>query len=517
MQNLSIGIQTLSELRAMNCIYVDKTEQVHQLVTTGKYYFFARPRRFGKSLLISTLKSLFLGKKELFEGLWIEDKWDWSKTNPVIHLSFDNMSYGALGLEAALKLALKDCAKAYKIRLTDTNLKDTFKELIQKLSKKHGKVALLIDEYDKPIIDYLEDSLLEIAKTNRLIMRDFYSIIKSSDEHLQMVFITGITKFAQVSIFSHLNNLDDISFSEKYATITGYTHSELKQYFPDYLVTIAKKMDISHEMLLENMAIWYNGYSWDGIHRVYNPFGTLKFLRDQVFQNYWFSTGSPNFLIAQMRKQIYFNVENSYADNVLLEKFDIENLELVSLLFHTGYLTIKERNIMTGDMILDYPNKEVRESMYQFLIDDVAKNQHRTPTGRTIKDLNKAFLEKDLTQVHSILNSILADLPYEVYENQSEGLYHGLIHLIFSYLGMYVDSEVHSSQGRADAVVQTLTDVYIFEFKFNKTAQEALTQIHTKKYANKYRASGKIITGIGINFSTAKRGIDEWLEADFNS
>jgi Predicted AAA-ATPase/PD-(D/E)XK nuclease superfamily len=517
MQNLSIGIQTLSELRAMNCIYVDKTEQVHQLVTTGKYYFFARPRRFGKSLLISTLKSLFLGKKELFEGLWIEDKWDWSKKSPVFHLSFDIVDYQGLGLSKSISQQLSFCAKQYGIQLASKTLKSKFSELLRELCAKYGKVALLIDEYDKPIIDYLEDKNLDIAKAHRLVLRDFYSVIKSSDEYLQIVFITGITKFAQVSIFSHLNNLDDISFSEDYATITGYTQSELKQYFPEHLAAIARKMDISHEVLLENMAKWYNGYSWDGIHRVYNPFGTLKFLSDKVFQNYWFSTGSPNFLIAQMRKQTYFNVENIYANNVMLGKFDIENMEIVSLLFHTGYLTIKERDIMTGDMILDYPNKEVRESMYQFLIDDVAKNQHRTPTGRTIKDLNKAFLEKDLTQVHSILNSILADLPYEVYENKSEGLYHGLIHLIFSYLGMYVESEVHSSQGRADAVVQTLTDVYIFEFKFNKTAQEALTQIHTKKYANKYMALGKAITGIGVNFSTAKRGIDEWLEADFNS
>jgi hypothetical protein len=217
-----------------------------------------------------------------------------------------------------------------------------------------------------------------------------------------------------------------------------------------------------------------------------------------------------------MRKQTYFNVENIYANNVILGKFDIENMSIVPLLFHTGYLTVKECDPMTGDMILDYPNKEVRESMYQFLIDDVAKNQHRTPTGRTIKDLTKAFIEKDLAQVQNILNAILADLPYEVYQNQNEGLYHGLIHLIFNYLGMYADSEVHSSQGRADAVVQTLTDVYIFEFKFNKTAQEALTQIYTKKYAHKYQASGKTITGIGVNFSTAKRGIDDWLEANLD-
>jgi Predicted AAA-ATPase/PD-(D/E)XK nuclease superfamily len=515
MKNLPIGIQSLSEIRAMNCIYVDKTEYVHQLVTTGKYYFLSRPRRFGKSLLISTLKELFLGNKTLFEGLWIANKWDWTRKNPVIHISFDGVDYQGLGLSKGISKQLSFCAKQYGIKLVEKSLKSKFSELLYELCAKYGKVVVLIDEYDKPIIDYLEDNTLDIAKAHRLILRDFYSVIKSADEYLQFVFITGITKFAQVSIFSHLNNLKDISFSENYATLLGYTHTELQQYFPDYLSKIAQKLNISLEILLETMAKWYNGYSWNGVQRVYNPFGTLNFLADQVFQNYWFSTGSPNFLIAQMRKQTYFNVENTYANNVILGKFDIENMDIVPLLFHTGYLTVKERDVMTGEMILDYPNKEVRESMYQFLIDDVAKNQQRTHTGRTIKDLNKAFLEKDLPQVRIILNSLLEDLPDEVYKNKSEGLYHGLIHLIFSYLGMFVDSEVHSSRGRADAVVQTLTDVYIFEFKFNKTAQEALKQIHEKKYANKYKASGKPITGIGVNFSTEARGIDEWLEAGF--
>jgi Predicted AAA-ATPase/PD-(D/E)XK nuclease superfamily len=514
MKNLSIGIQSLSEIRAMNCIYVDKTQQVHQLVTTGKYYFLSRPRRFGKSLLISTFKELFLGNKTLFEALWIVDKWDWTLKNPVIHFSFDEIDYQGLGLSAAICQELDDCAEQYGITLVSHTLKSKFKELIRALSKAQGKVVLLIDEYDKPIIDYLEDNTLEIAKAHRLILRDFYAIIKGADEHLRFVFITGITKFAQVSIFSHLNNLNDISVSENYATITGYTQQELRQYFPDYLARTASKMNISLEVLLENMAKWYNGYSWDGIQRVYNPFGTLKFLSDQQFKNYWFSTGSPNFLIAQMRKQTYFNIENVYANNVILGKFDIENMNIVALLFHTGYLTVKECDPMTGDMILDYPNKEVRESMYQFLIDDVAKNQQR-PTGRTIKDLNKAFLTKNLPQVHDILDGMLADLPYEVYENKNEGLYHGLIHLIFSYLGMFVESEVHSARGRADAVVQTLTDVYIFEFKFDKTAEAALQQIQDKKYAYKYKASGKTITGIGVNFSTEKRGISQWLEADF--
>jgi hypothetical protein len=516
MKNLPIGIQTLAQIRLKNAIYVDKTQLIHQLVSSGSYYFLSRPRRFGKSLLVSTLKELYKGNKTLFEGLWIHDKWDWSKTNPVIHISFDDISYRTQSLEEGLYQEMQLIANQYKIRLTGANYKPQFKELIQKLAKKYGRVVILIDEYDKPIIDFLESHTIEKAKENRLILRDFYSVLKNADEFIQFVFITGISKFAQMSIFSHLNNLKDITLDKKYATLTGYTQAELEHSFKEYLEDIQHELRLSRETLLTQMAIWYNGYSWDGVHKVYNPFGTLCFLSDQQFKNYWFGTGSPNFLIAQMRKHTYFNVENTIINNAILNKYDIENIELIPLLFQTGYLTVKELDAMTGDIVLDYPNKEVRESMYMFLIDDIAQNARRVHTGRTIKDLNQAFLHRNLPKVQTILNSILADLPYETYQNQSEGLYHGLIHLIFSYLGMFVNSEVHSSQGRADAVVETLTDVYIFEFKFNKTAQEALKQIYENQYANKYQESDKVITGIGVNFNAAKRGIDEWLEANFN-
>jgi hypothetical protein len=213
-----------------------------------------------------------------------------------------------------------------------------------------------------------------------------------------------------------------------------------------------------------------------------------------------------------MRSLSFYNVENSVVNNIILDTYDIDNLTLIPLLFQTGYLTIKKVDKMTGDMVLDYPNREVRESMYTFLINDVAKNPQRVHTGLTIQDLNKAFVARDLEKVKTILNALLADMPVEAYQKQTEGLFHGLIHLVFKYLGVYVDSEVHSSQGHADSVVQTLTDVYIFEFKFNKTAQEGMDQIKKQDYAGKYRASSKAITGIGVNFSSEKKGIDDWME-----
>ncbi len=512
MKNLPIGIQALPKIRERNCVYVDKTQLVHQLVTTGVCYFLSRPRRFGKSLLISTLKELYLGNKAVFEGLWIENNWDWSKTNPVLHFSFDKMSYKQLGLEGAIVQELKKWAKHYKIRLTTSDYKSQFEELLAKLCKKHGTVALLIDEYDKPIIDFIEQGETEQAKFNRDILREFYGVLKDSDTLLELVFITGISKFAKISLFSHLNNLTDITTSKQYGTITGYTQAELEFYFDDHLKRCADELKLSREALLDNMRVWYNGYSWDGVTRVYNPFGTLNFLFDRTFKNYWFATGSPQFLIRQMRKITYYNVENAVVSNRVLDKYDIDNIELIPLLFQTGYLTVKSMDVMTGDMVLDYPNKEVRESMYEFLIDDVAKNPHRIHTGMTVMDLQKAFVAKDLEKVKTILNSLLADLPDEAFSKQTEGLFHGLIHLIFSYLGVFVTSEVHSSLGHADAVVQTLTDVYIFEFKFNKTADEGMAQIKKKDYAGKYRASDKLITGIAVNFNSDKKTIIEWVE-----
>jgi Predicted AAA-ATPase/PD-(D/E)XK nuclease superfamily len=513
MKNLPIGIQTLVQIRAKNCIYVDKTRLVHQLATTGIYYFLSRPRRFGKSLLISTLKELYLGNKALFEGLWIENNWDWSKKNPVLHFSFDELDYKKLGLETVITNELAKWAKHYKVRLTDTGVKSQFKELIEKVSKKHGKVALLIDEYDKPIIDFLEKHEVEQAKFNRDILREFYGVLKNSDELIEIVFITGISKFAKISLFSHLNNLKDITLTEKYAALTGYTQEELEFYFEDYLQLCEKKLNIQREELLTQMKIWYNGYSWDGVTTVYNPFGTLNFLDEQTFRNHWFSTGSPDFLVKQMRRLTYYNVENSIVNDRILDKYDLDNLTLIPLLFQTGYLTVKKVDRMTGDMVLDYPNKEVRESMYEFLIDDVSQNPQRVHTGMAIQDLNKAFVARDLEKVKTILNALLADLPVEAYSKQTEGLFHGLVHLVFKYLGVFVNSEVHSSQGHADSIVQTLTDVYIFEFKFNKTAQEGLDQIKKQDYAGKYRADNKLITGIGVNFSTDKKGIDDWVEA----
>ncbi len=511
MKNLPIGLQTLPKLREKNCVYVDKTQMVHRLITKGVYYFLSRPRRFGKSLLVSTFKELFEGNKELFKETWIYDNWDWSKTSPVIQFSFDKMDYKGLGLDGAISGELSKWAEYYGITFSQDRFKSQFRELLEKVYEKHGQIALLIDEYDKPIIDFLEQEPLAQAKINQAIMREFYSILKSSEPYLCFFFVTGVSKFSQVSMFSELNNLKDITMHKDYATITGYTQSELESNFDEHLQSAMQQLHLSREELLKQMAIWYNGFSWDGKQTVYNPFGTLNFLDEQTFRNYWFSSGNPKFLIHQMKKYTRFDIENTTTNGYLLNKYSLDNLDLVPLCFQTGYLTIKHIDPMTEEMVLDYPNKEVRESMYQFMIDDIALTDMRPNTGTTIKDLNKAFLAHDLEKVKTIINSLLASLPYETYKKQSEGFFHGLLHLIFSYLGIYIESEPHLSNGRADVIVQTPSHIYIFEFKFNKTEQEALEQIKKTDYADKYRAIGKPIIGIGVNFNKAKKKITGWV------
>ena len=511
MKNLPIGVQTFKKMRESDFVYVDKTELIHALTENGSNYFLSRPRRFGKSLLVETFKELFLGNEKLFQGLWIHDKWDWSKTYPVIHLSFDAMDYQNMGLDGAIDSELDKFSKRFGIVLTEQTYKAKFQELIETVSAKHGKVVLLIDEYDKPIIEYLESSELPEARKNQKIMKTFYSVLKKSEEHLRFFFITGVSKFSKVSVFSDLNYLTDLTLHPDFTTIVGYTQQELEFYFDKHLEAVQKKLNVSRETLLEEVRLWYNGYSWDGINKLYNPFGTLNFLDQKWLLNFWFTTGMPAFLVKIMSEKLVFDVENSRINIIELDKYDIENLDLVPLLFQTGYLTVKSIDPTTREMVLDYPNNEVRESMYSYMIDSLAKNEQRSGADITNKDLLKAFIDADLDQIKSLINSLLAGLPEEAYRKTAEGLFHGLIHFVFQLLGMYIKSEVHSSRGRADSVVETATHVFIFEFKFQKTAAAGLQQIKDKKYADKYRASNKTIISIGVNFVPEDKEVNEWL------
>jgi Predicted AAA-ATPase/PD-(D/E)XK nuclease superfamily len=509
MRKLPIGVQDFTRLRNTHCVYVDKTREIFHLIESGSRYFFSRPRRFGKSLLVSTMHELFAGKRELFAGLWIENHWNWSQKFPVLHFSFDGVDYKN-GLPAAFVEMLQETAAHFKIVLTKKTFKMMFHELITKVHEKHGSVVLLIDEYDKPILDFLDADNMEIALQNRSTMREFYSVLKSLDGLLEFIFITGITKFAKVSIFSDLNHVSDLTFNRKALNLVGYTHEELKDNFGDYLDAIAQEMELSLADLLVKIAAWYNGFSWDGQQKLYNPFGTLLFLDQHKFRSHWFSTGSPRFVVKKMRERHFYQIERTQHSFNHLENADVENVDITTLLFQTGYLTVTKVDEETRSLWLDYPNLDVRNAMYEFLLGDLTQRP-LAEMGTSRLDLQQAFIEDDLPRVRAIMNAMLAGLPSETFRKDvSEGLFHGLIHILFRYLGIYLRSEVHSIAGRADALVETATHIYVFEFKLNQTAQTALSQIRRRQYHAPYLAGPKAIRLIGVNFNAITCVIDDW-------
>ena len=512
MKNLPIAIQTFSELRSRDCVYVDKTEHIHRLLTTSKAYFFSRPRRFGKSMTLSTIKSIYKGEKHYFDGLWIENNWDWTRRNPIIHIPFSSLGYNSIGLVSALELFLRKQAANHNIVLEATSYILLFEELIRKLCEKDGKVVILIDEYDKPIIDHLEKENIERGKENRAILREFYSVIKDADEYIEFFFMTGVSKFSQTGIFSHLNHLDDISLSKKYVDLVGYTQTELEDNFGDYIDdALLRFTRYNREELLQNIKLWYNGYSWDAINSVYNPYSVLNFFNQQVFEDFWFKTGSPRFLILMLQELGMFNLNEMKASGSMISSYDLEDLNIRALLFQTGYLTIKEMDIYTASYVLDYPNKEVELAMTENIIAKWIGGE-TTQVRAPVLDIQSAFLKNKIEKVIWIINSLFKDVPFPLLKGKKEDFYHAIVHLHFRYLGMMnMDSEVCTSDGRMDAVVKTATHIYILEFKINKSAEIALQQIKDKAYPEKYLVENKEIVMIGINFDTRKKGIKDWL------
>jgi len=515
MKKLPIGIQNFGKLRTNGFIYIDKTEKIFDLVDGAGYYFLSRPRRFGKSLLVSTLKEIFSGNKELFKDLWIEDKIDWKKY-PVIHLDFANANYKSLGLEKAIQIRLEDQASLHDIKLESETISDTLQELVRKLHKKFNeRVVILVDEYDKPIIDFLGKDEVHIAEENRNIMKNFYSPIKSLDEHLRFFFLTGVSKFTKVSIFSDLNNLNDISLGGSYSDLLGYTEKEILHYFSDYIKITAKTNSISETELLQEMRLWYNGYNFRGVEKVYNPFSVLNFFDKQEFNNYWFETATPTFLIKLVVEGGYYDIKNERSDLSSLGNFDLFNLDPITILFQTGYLTLKE-HIIENIYFLGYPNKEVQLSILKLLLAEYSRKNSRQTINLLIQ-LKESFDKNELDKVFVHINALFADIPHQIFEDKLESYYHSIIHLIFKLLGYYTQSEVSTSEGRIDAVVQTGNNIYILEFKVGKTekaAKNAIQQIKEKNYAQKYKSekeNGKTIYIIGVacNEKTIKEYIIE--------
>ena len=505
LQKLPIGIQTFEKLRKEGYLYVDKTEAIHRLLTSGDYFFLSRPRRSGKSLTLSTIKAIYAGQRELFAGLWIEDQWDWDKVHPVIHISFSSIDYQDSGLDTAIKQMLTLQAARNDVLLAGTTIKNMFAELIRKLADK-GNVVLLIDEYDKPIIDYLDE--IEQAKANQTILKTFYSVIKDCDPYIEFLLITGVSKFSKVSIFSDLNNLKDITLHRHFVALTGYTQAEIEAYFGAAIAQLADEREQSYAELLDAIRIHYDGYSWDGRTHVYNPFSFMSFIDSAEFRNFWFETGTPTFLLKLLKEDWLYKLDDLTVSEETFSSYDVEHLQAIAILFQTGYLTIKAKSDF-GLYTLDYPNAEVKESMLSYIIADL-RNEQAALTKPMVIQLYEAFNANDMGRVITLIKGIFKNIPSQIFLSKAEAYYHSLIYLVFFYLGQYTESEVNTSNGRLDCVVQSSTHIYILEFKLDKSADEALQQIKKKGYADKYAADPRPKVLLGINFSREQKTVDGW-------
>lgn len=507
MKKLPVGIQSLRELIEGGYLYVDKTEYVHRLITSGKHYFLSRPRRFGKSLLVSTLKEIFEGNRTLFQGLWIQDRIDW-KAHPVIHIDFSTLGHRGLGLEQALDVRLHECAQQYRVELTQPHYSLRFRELIMKLSRQaQSGVVLLVDEYDKPIIDYLED--LSVAAANREVLKNFYAMIKGSDEYLKLVFLTGVSKFSQVSVFSDLNNLDDISFNKHYATMLGYTQAELDTCFRDNIDRLCRTLQKTSTDVNKEIRRWYNGYSWDAQQYVYNPFSVLKLFASESFANYWYTTGTPTFLLKLLRAREFSSIDldGLTIKRDLLDKYEIDDIDIPVLLFQTGYLTIKEANLQRRTIRLDYPNLEVEASFSEHLLAEYT-DQSPSRSSALLGQIAEALREDRVDRFIELLTSLFAGITYQQIENR-ESYYHSVFYLVLKLIGFDIQCEILTNRGRIDAVIKTDTHIYITEFKLGQ-ASLGLAQIKEMGYHQTYLHQGKTVVLLGIGFDTATRNIGDY-------
>ncbi|HKK31976.1 MAG TPA: ATP-binding protein [Desulfomicrobiaceae bacterium] len=512
MKKLPIGIQTFENLIEEGYVYVDKTRFVKKLADQGKYYFLSRPRRFGKSLFLSTIKAAYQGKRELFSGFFLHDNWEWSRTNPVIHISLGaGVVRSIQELQSSFAFILDNHDRLYDLTPGYTDLKNRFAELIQKLHDRCGrKVVLLIDEYDKPILDSIDKTDLAVAIRDEL--KNYYSVIKDADQHLELVFITGVSKFSKVSLFSGLNNLEDITLFPEYSAICGYTRQELESVFADKL----QGFD------LEQILSWYNGYSWLG-ERVSNPFDILLFLRTGTFSNYWFETATPTFLIKLLQNRNYPipDLNNLQVGEKLIGSFDVDRFEVETLLFQTGYLTIKSAKTMGGmrRFTLGYPNQEVRQSLADYILSfltDTTIEQEKNKFG-----LYEALEDNDFERIKNLFHAFFASIPSEWYKkNQTakyEAYYASIVYCYFAATGMEVRPEIHSNKGRIDLTVWFENRIYVIEFKVKEQcgAGKALEQIRQKGYAEQFAGSGREVYLVGVEFSSTARNLTdfEWEQA----
>ena len=513
LRKLPIGIQTFEDIRRDNYLYVDKTAFVWRIANTGKPYFLSRPRRFGKSLLLSTFEAYFKGKKELFEGLAIEQMEKEWRQFPVLHLDLNAKKYETPeDLNAMLNQHLEKWESQYGDEKKDRSPEERFSYVISRASEQAGcGVVVLVDEYDKPLLQTLCN--IPLMEEYRQTLKAFYGVLKSSDRYLRFVFLTGVTKFAQVSVFSDLNQLNDISMKPQSATICGITMQELTHTFAPEIQQLAEHNGLTQEEALQKMKISYDGYHFcEFAEGVFNPFSVLNLFDGYKFSNYWFQTGTPTFLVELLKKSEYdlrTLIDGVEASASSFTEYRIDANNPIPLIYQSGYLTIKDYSSRFGNYLLEFPNDEVRYGFIDFLIPyytSVVDDERGFYIGKFILELENGDYDSFLT----LLQAFFADFPYEL-NDKSERHYQVVFYLVFKLMGQFTDVEIRSARGRADAVVKTPAYIYIFEFKLNGTAEEALQQIDDKGYLIPYQADGRKLIKIGVEFSATERNISRWL------
>lgn len=516
-RKLPIGVQSFKKLREFQFEYVDKTEYISRLAGESVQYFLSRPRRFGKSLFLSTLKAYWEGRKELFTGLTIEkleaDNKDAWKQYPVLYFDFNGENYSTTPVEDVLVKHLKLWEELYEITDNNETLGGRFQNLLIKISKKTGmRCVILVDEYDKPLLDLVDKP--EMQEHNKAVFKGFFSNLKSCDEYIRFVFITGVTKFHKVSIFSDLNQLKDISLNEEFSGICGITEAELKENFSPEITAMAQKNNITEEDCLAKLKKQYDGYRFhhNGIS-VYNPFSLINAFSDKEFGSYWFESGTPTFLVKQLRDMDFdvrrFSDRTIYASASLLKDYSADNYDPIPLLYQSGYLTIADYDPEDSEYTLAFPNNEVRYGFLQSLMPEYVFDCGSS-SGLDIFTFRRYIKKGDLENIRKVLTALFARITYTSSKAPFEHYFQTVIYLVFTLLGQFTDCEMHTFSGRIDCRVQTKDFIYLFEFKRDESAEKALQQINGKDYSLPFIADSRKLYKIGVSFDSGKRILADW-------
>lgn len=510
-RKLPIGIQSFEDLRKRDYLYIDKTCLIYQIATSGKTYFLSRPRRFGKSLLISTIEAYFLGKKELFKGLAIESlETEW-KEYPVFHLDLNARNYNSVAaLFGILNQHLEKWEAIYGNEKSDRSPEERFAYILEKIHiETNRQVVVLIDEYDKPLLQTIGDK--ELQEQYKGILKAFYGVLKSADAHLRFVFLTGVTKFGQVSVFSDLNQLKDISMDARYATICGITDKELRRDFQPELEKLAESEGMSYEGVCEKMKRMYDGYHFrHNMEGLYNPFSVLNALDSVEFGSYWFSTGTPTFLVELLKNTDYDlrNLEGLELPANLFADYKADADNPIPVIYQSGYLTIKGYNKEFQSYTLGFPNEEVKYGFLNYLVPyytGVSSNENLFNIRLFVDELRSGDVDAFLIRLRAFFSGI----PYEL-NDKTERHYQAIFYLVFRLLGQYIEVEERSTKGRADAIVKTRKYIYVFEFKLDGNVDDALKQIDEKGYLIPYTTDSRKLIKVGVSFDSKERNIGKW-------